>query len=208
VRWVLAVAACAFAAPALGQAPSPDEAAIVAARERGHAEVAARLLRAPDPARLAAARDLIEELMPADQREQMITAMLSPLMANIRQAVATSPQFATASGSDPAMKAIMDRFLERQHQRTIATMRAGLPGMIEAMTRAYARRFSLEDLAAYRTFFATPAGRRYMREAATIMSDPDVADWQRSLMTQSMAAIPAEIAQLADDVAPASENGK
>ena len=189
-------AACVLAAPALAQAPVPADAAPLAAE--------------PDPARLAAARGVVEQILPADERDQMVATMLAPMMANIRQALSASPQFGAAFGSDARMKAIVERFLERQNQRMLATLREELPGMIEAMTRAYARRFSMEDLAAYRAFFATPAGRRYMREASGIMSDPDVAGWQRQVMTRSMNAIPAEIAQLTDEVVAAaqSENAK
>ena len=64
--------------------------------------------------------------------------------------------------------------------------------MIDAMSRAYARRFTVEQMAELRTFFTTPTGRAYMAQATTIMSDPDIAAWQQQMMNSTMTRVMGE----------------
>lgn len=144
---------------------------------------------AVDPARLAAARALIDVLMPPATRDQMIVGMMTPMLANMRQAFTNSPEFAAALGADPRVKALFDQFMARQEARTTELIRQALPGMFPAMANAYARRFDLQQLRDIRAFFETPSGRSYMQASFTIMSDPDVAAWQRQMMTQSMSHV-------------------
>lgn len=160
---------------------------------------------APDPARLKAARALLDLLMPPATREQMIGGMMTPMLANIQRGFSDNPAFARAIGADPQMKAMFDSFMQRQLARTTETIRAGLPGMIEAMTRAYARRFDVAQLDELRRFFGTPTGQAYMREGLTIMADPDVAAWQREMMSRSMSQVQADVADFARQVAASEQ---
>jgi hypothetical protein len=73
--------------------------------------------------------------------------------------------------------------------------------MVPAMAAAYARRFDVAQLREIRRFFETPVGRAYVRGSATIMSDPDVAAWQRGLMASSMSGVQEDVAAFAKQVA-------
>ena len=188
IRTICAVLLLAVPLPVLAQSASVP------------AQAPAPLAR-PDAARLAAARMLIDELMPPATREQMIDGMIRPMLANIQRGMAEQPAFAAAMSADPRAKAIFDRFMARQFDRTTERMRAGLPGMVDAMTAAYARRFDPAQLAEILAFFRTPTGRTYMRESMTIMADPDVAAWQRTTMADSMGHIQDDIAQVAREIA-------
>jgi hypothetical protein len=159
-----------------------------------------------DPAKLAAARALIDIVMPPQTRDGMIDAMLKPMMANVSQAALSNPMFAKEIGDDPKLRAVFDRFLARQTDTMLARLRAGLPGMFAAMERAYSRRFTVQQMADAQAFFTTPSGRAYMREGMSIMADPDVQAWQRSLMQGSMGNMQGEIAALLAELEAAEKS--
>ncbi len=156
---------------------------------------------APDPSRLAAARDLIDVLMPPATREQMVQGMMTPMLANLQKGMTENHEFVTAMQADPRVKALFDTFMDRQQTRTVAMMRDALPGMSDAMARAYARRFDLAQMRELKAFFLTPTGRTYMQQSYTIMSDPDVAAWQRSMMANSMGHVQADVADFVKQLA-------
>lgn len=153
-----------------------------------------------DPARIAAARELIDLLMPPGTRAQMVESMMTPMLANMRQGMTQNPEFAAAMNGDPRVKALFDGFIQRQQDQTMALLRASLPGMSDAMARAYARRFDVAQMREIKAFFVTPTGRVYMQQAATIMSDPDVGAWQRTMMTSSMGRVQADVREFAKQV--------
>lgn len=162
---------------------------------------------AVDPARLTAARALIDQIFPPASREEMIQAMMAPMVDNVRQSIAANPKLMEEIGRDPRVKTIFDRFMDRMLARSTDELKAGLPGMIEAMSRAYARRFDLAQLRDLATFFSTPTGRAYVAASKTIMADPDVAVWQRELMTHSLAKTQDEVAAMTKEVAALQAEG-
>ena len=155
-----------------------------------------------DPARLAAARELIDVLMPPATREQLITGMMTPMLANMRRGMEAAPAFAEMN-ADPKFRAAFDQFMAKQEARTTAMLREALPGMVPAMAKAYARRFDVAQMRELRQFFETPTGRAYMQASYTIMADPDIQAWQRDLMTRSMARIQADVAAFAEQATKA-----
>jgi hypothetical protein len=159
---------------------------------------------APDPARLAAARELIDTILPPATREQMITGMLAPMLANMRQGLQQNPGFAQAM-QNPKEKALFDSFMAKEQQRVTETMREALPGMVPAMAAAYARRFDVGQLHEIKAFFQTPTGRAYMTASYTIMSDPDIAAWQRGLMATSMQHVQEDVQAFAQQAAAAEK---
>jgi hypothetical protein len=151
---------------------------------------------APDPARLSAAQALIGRIMPADKRDAMVEQMLRPMMENIRGAVLSGPKFEAARADNPKLAATVETFMKEEFERSIETMKAAMPAMTDAMARAYARRFTLDQLQALDTFFQTPAGRAYVEVAPTIMTDPDLLAVQRSMMTDAMTGMQQRMAAL------------
>jgi hypothetical protein len=151
---------------------------------------------APDPARLAAAQALMSRIMPADKRDAMVEQMLRPMMENIRGAVLSGPKFEAARADNPKLAATVEAFMKEEFERSIETMKAAMPAMIDAMARAYGRRFTLDQLQALDTFFQTPAGRAYVEVAPTIMTDPDLLAVQRSMMTDAMTGLQQRLAAL------------
>ena len=161
-----------------------------------------------DPARLTAATELLDMLMPAATREQMIQGMMTPLLANIRRGFSGNPGFATAMNGNPQLKALFDDFMSKQEARTTEMMRQALPGMVASMARAYARRFDVGQLHELRAFFRTSTGRVYVQASYTIMADPDVAAWQTQLMRQAMSRTQEDVASFAQKAAALEKNKK
>ncbi|QLC24954.1 DUF2059 domain-containing protein [Parasphingopyxis algicola] len=170
------------------------------------ASVAAQTPPAPaaaealDPDRLEKARELLDLVMPPAQRNQMILAMLEPTMTNIEQGLMQSPRFMEAMQEDPEAQQRFLAFLQQQRVETGELMVATLPGLVEAMTRAYARRFTVRQLRDMIDFFERNTGRAYLAEAATIMADPDIAAWQRNTMARAMTMMDDDIEALMADV--------
>jgi hypothetical protein len=161
----------------------------------------------PDAARLASARQLLDQIMPPATREAMIQSMLTPMQANMRQGIMQSPGMQKALGNLKA-KAVFDRFLAKQDARTGTMLRESLPGMVDAMSRAYARRFDVAQLDDLKRFFATPSGQAYVANSFSIMADPDIAAWQRKLMSQAMTNMQDDIAAMAKDIEATQQDKK
>lgn len=155
---------------------------------------------AVDPARLTAARALLETMLPPAQRDRIMDGIIRPMMANLRQSMAQAPGFGDMLGKDPKVAAAFDRFVKGQEDRTVDIVRAGMPGMIEAMARAYARRFDVAQIAEIRAFFETPTGRAYVAASYSIMSDPDIQAWQRDLVARSMAHMQEDVGKFIADL--------
>lgn len=154
-----------------------------------------------DPAKLKAASELIETIMPAADREKMMQNMLTPMMNNMMAGIMQNPDFQKIASEDPSVKNIFEKFIERQKNRTLGKLFSELPNMTTAMSKAYARQFSLQEMADAKAFFITPSGKAYMTKAAGIGADEDIAKWQRNWMASFMSDQPAEMKLLMDDLA-------
>ena len=185
----LALALVPLAATAQTPAPSATDAAV-------------------DPVRLAAATRLLNALFPPASRAQMMDGMLTPMMANLRQGMTQNPQFAAEMAKDPKVKAAFDRFMEAQLRRNLDMVRASLPGMFDAIARAYARRFDVAQMGELERFFRTPTGQAYMQASMTVMADPDVAAFQRKMMVDAMSRVQADTADFVKDVAAIKQSEK
>jgi len=162
----------------------------------------------PEPARLAAATRLLDALMPSGTRAQMMDAMLRPMLANMQQGMMQNPQFAQELSRNPKVKDAFGRFMTAQGQRSLEMIRTSLPGMFYAMARAYARRFDVTQLGEMERFFRTPTGQAYMQASMTIMSDPDVAAFQRTMMVDAMTRVQADTAAFVNEVAAIQQDEK
>jgi hypothetical protein len=161
-----------------------------------------------DPARLALARRVVDTIMPPATREQMMGAMLTPMMANLRQGMSQNPDFAKMMGSDPQIAAAFERYMQRQQNQSIEMIRASLPQMATAMSRAYARRFDVTQLAEIERFFQTSTGRAYMQASMTIMADPDVGAWQRTMMNDAMSHVQQDTAEFVKEITTIKQGEK
>lgn len=146
--------------------------------------------------------------MPADRRDAMVEQIVRPMMDNLRSTMLGSPMFEAAKAENPKVAAAMNDFIGEEFERSISTTKAAMPMMFDAMARAYARRFTLDELKAISVFFDTPAGRAYATNASTIMADPDVLAAQRALMTQTLGGMQERMGALVEKLKAAAGEAK
>ena len=188
----------ALATPALAQ-----QAPLVADRKplvANNAPLVARKNAPIDPARLAAAARLLDTMMPPARRDMMVDGLIAVSTANIVKGMSANPAFNKAFGDDPRVGPIFQKFLATQQSELRTILRANLPEMITAMQKAYARRFSIEQMNEIQSFFASPTGQLYMEKGATVMADPDVSAWQQKMIGQQMAKMPDATRALATEI--------
>jgi len=159
------------------------------------AQTAAAPVATVDPARLVAARRVVDTVFPAAQREAMMSAMVASMGQSTLAAIQQQPDVARLMTAEPRSRPVFERFLQQQQTKTTALIQANIPGMVDAMARAYARRFTAAQLADMQTFFETPTGQAYVTQSMTIMSDPDVAAWQAKVTGASIATIGTDVQQ-------------
>ncbi|MCA1748130.1 MAG: hypothetical protein LC634_00830 [Sphingomonadales bacterium] len=153
-----------------------------------------------DSARLDAARQLMDLMMPPEEYPALIQDILDPtfdnMIAGLDLLLADVPEIA----EDDEFNEIISGFLAEQREVAYAMLQESMPGMIDAMIRAHARRFTLPQLTEIRDFMGTETGRTYARETLTMMSDPDVARWQAIYMAQIIAQASVAEQQLILDI--------
>ena len=180
-----------ISALALALTPTPAE-----APRGGPVSSTAAPDTALDPAKVALARDIVAVVLPPDQRDRMMGAMLNAMTNNIMSGTLQGLGIDDKIASEPALRSIFSAFVERQKKLAIDDIHDALPGLVEAYAHAYARMFSIEDLREIKVFVQTPAGTRFMQRAPGMLSDPDVADWQRKLAAQGAARQQGELRRL------------
>ncbi len=161
-----------------------------------------------EPARLAAAKRVVETVFPAAQREQMMTAMVGSMTKAMLGSLMQQTDIARMIEKEPRARPVFERFIEQQQSKTAATMKDNLPGMVDAMANAYARRFTEAQLKEMQTFFETPTGRMYVAQSMTIMSDPDVTAWQAKVQGASMATLGTDVQNFVQELMALAPAGK
>jgi hypothetical protein len=146
-----------------------------------------------DAARVGSARTLLNVIVPPAKRDAMIDTIMRGMMGNIMQTFEGSPELKSIFESDARAGEIFTKLMKSQQEKSITLLKANFPGMIDAMTNAYARRFTTAQMSEMQRFFETPTGQTYIDQAPTIMTDPDVAQWQRDLMGKSMSTMGSDI---------------
>jgi hypothetical protein len=158
----------------------------------------------PAPENLAIAREIIDIILPPENRDAIVARMSDTLMAQMRDAALRAADIR----ADPEVQRILDRFLERYRAVASELNRDGVPVMFEAMARAYARMFSHDDLVQIRAFAATPVGRRYFQQAPELFADPDVAEANRAQMARTLAAIQPLMEELRREIDAHAASGR
>jgi hypothetical protein len=167
---------------------------------------------ADDPARLAEARIVAAKLLPPGVYREVMNIAMGPVMDGFGDSMKALPlrQMAEMGGIDPKDAAALDKikldevmaiYDPHWQDRSRLTMRAMFdamgaffttqePTLREAYARAYANRFTLEELRALTGFFATPVGTKYARQYMTIATDPAIGAEMKAMMPKMMAQMP------------------
>ena len=213
-RIVAAIASAALLgglAPAAAQdGPSGEDFAALGTLMQSMYE--AEPLTAEQEARLPQAGALVDKILPEgayakmmqDVFEQMlepITSMMPETMppAAIARALGATAETIEALGAaeqaeitkliDPVFSRRSDVVMEYMLGEMSGMVAQMEPGMRRGLSRAYAKRFTLDEMADIEAFFATPTGARYATESMLVFTDPQT-------MAGSMEAMPAMMAQM------------
>lgn len=162
--------------------------------------------------RLAVARGTVDYIFPAGTyariMDRTLNAMIQPMMDGFGQiplrdlaGLGGLSQDQVAKIGPGTLKQIMEIIDPAYQQRTQAMM-AGMfhelgglmagfePTMRDGLARAYARRFTAQQLGDLNAFFATPSGKAYAAESMTIFTDPDVTSAMQAFMPQMLKQMP------------------
>ena len=129
---------------------------------------------AADPARLVLAREFVDLIEPPATRDKMFASSPAMVGRMARRSIEENPEFRAQFESDPRVKTIVDRYIERVEARVTDSLKAGIPAVFEAQADAFARRLTISELHALIIFFRTPAGQAYALVDSDILNDPAV----------------------------------
>lgn len=169
-------------------------------------------LPAPDPARLAVAQRVVLKMFPPGSYREMLGENFRNMMSSMFDSVASIP-FSTIAGiggltedqvkamGDAKMGEVMD-ILDPAWRERMKLMTTDLwgstgdlldrlePRVREAMARAYAREFTVEQLNEILRFLETPTGARFAKQSLLVYTGRDVTDEMAALMPEIMKEIP------------------
>ena len=167
---------------------------------------------APDSARLAAAEKAVAALVPKgiymkmmrDQFPRMMDAMMAQMMGKTAAELGIP-----RSGSDDgktmreAAASADSHFEERMKIMTrVMGEEMGVvfdkiePRVRAGLSRAFARKFTTQQLNEMNVFFATPAGSAFASEYLTTFMDPEVIQEMMAAMPEMMKVMPAIMAKV------------
>lgn len=195
---LLAAALTLAATPTLAQTPAPDRASEVTP-----APVPAL---APNPARLAAAKPVIDKLWPLGTYRRIMSGTMTQYLDAIIDTsfglkVGDVDPDAKAGDKNATIGAAAEKadphFRERFRIMT-TTMFAEMqplldkiePQLRDSLTTIYARKFTPEQLADMDRFFATPSGQAYAAESMTAFMDPEIMKGMQAFVPEFLQKMP------------------
>ena len=148
-----------------------------------------------DPQRLTLAKQTTAQIMPDGIYSKMMTGMMDKIMgalftqaggmSDMEISLATGVEL-PENGLDETKRKAATALLDPNHAQRSEAMQNMLnpmmdklarviePPMREGLTRAYARKFSAEQLGELNSFLATPTGSFYASESFLLQADPEV----------------------------------
>ncbi|MDQ4086842.1 MAG: DUF2059 domain-containing protein [Pseudomonadota bacterium] len=151
----------------------------------------------PDPRNLALANEIIDLSYPPPMRQAMMLRSAETMMAQAHAATLA----AAGPNLDPEIQEILERHLERVRVQAGPLVAEASPAIFSAFARAYARRFTRDELVQIRAFVATPAGSRYVQQSVDLLSDPDIVQANTAYMTSVFRAIQPLQAEMIQELA-------
>lgn len=167
---------------------------------------------AADPARVRAARPVVDKIFPVGTYRRMMGETMSKMMDGMMDSMMKMPiaQFARIGGvpqdrlaalDDTSMQEIsiiLDPHFRERTKSGMDAMMASMtdmmdgfePNVRDALTRAYARKFYNRQLGELTAFFKTPTGDLYARQSMMMFMDPEIMGEMQALMPEMMKKMP------------------
>ena len=169
-------------------------------------------LTAEQEMRLPQAEIIVDKVFPSGSFARMMEDTLEPMMDSILASVGELPlgQIAALAGRDAdsvaemgdarlgEVMAILDPAYQERNKivskitvdMTLELMAKIEPSYRAGLTRAYAVRFTQEEMAELNRFFETPVGSHYASESMMIYADPQVMSAMNEMMPAMMELLP------------------
>ena len=166
----------------------------------------------PAPAQLAAAQRVVELIFPEGTYQRVFSKSFGPMMEQMTESMGNMPMGATlrAAGLQPDDAAKLDKatmsqvmeiydpYWHERLKRVTAVISDSMVGMMvkveplvrTALSRAYAREFSVAELGDMERFFSTPAGKHYASQAMALFMDPEIMKAMTDFMPEMMKSMP------------------
>jgi hypothetical protein len=167
-----------------------------------------------DPARLAIADKVVAKLVPQgiylrmmrDAFPQMMDAMIARMSgmtaADLGEKDKSGKTFEQlAAEKDPAFRermTIMTRVMGEEMGKVMDKLE---PRVRTALGKAFARRFTLQQLGDLDAFFATPSGAAFAKDYLLTFMDPEMMQEMSAAMPEIMRAMPAIMARVEKETA-------
>ena len=161
---------CAVPLEAQTEAPPAPPAAV--------ATLPAAEVPAPDPARLALAREIIAIGFPEGKREALFFSAIDAMLKQMRKVMLAEMQ------NDVGASEIANRKIDGFINATKGVLRAHIPALMDGMAQGYAREFSSEELTQLRAFAATSGGQHFFLRSSAVIGDPSFAAANESYMRE------------------------
>ncbi len=201
VRRALLIAAGVAALIAGGSATAQDTTAPAASAT---AEAPAQPAAAPPSEdALAAARDVIDLMLPADVAAARMAGNVGPLLDATIEQMRGREDFKSAIRRQPRLQGVFDEFIAHVRDTAMNVARDSAPALRTAMLTAYARRFTVDQLHDIRTFLMTPTGRAYAEHSFDLTSDPGIIQVQVTMGERIREQAAPLLRQLFADIADA-----
>jgi hypothetical protein len=193
---LLAAAALLLTTPAVAQT-APASAGTSASPVQAPAPV--------DPARLAAARDVVDEVLPPAKRQEMFGQLVNAMMKNMTDGLVRGAGLDEVFKEQPKAGAIFATFVARQRDLSLDDLRLHTPELITAYADAYARNFTVDELGELKAWLGSSIGQKYIGFAFAIAGDPEIAAWQKGVMERAQKRVPGEVEKLMNDLKSVSQ---
>lgn len=167
---------------------------------------------APDPARLEVATRVVAKLLPAGVMKKMMDTSLGPMMDQMMGAAGDMKlaDIARVSGVEQTdvadlgegtlrdIMAVYDPYWDQRTKLATTAMTESMsemmaeiePAMRSGLARAYAREFTLAELAEMDRFFSTPTGAHYAEKSYALYVDPEMMTAIMAMMPKIMERLP------------------
>jgi hypothetical protein len=199
--WLALAATTSFVAgPVLAQTAEPASSAEVAI----------------DPARIAAAKPVVQAIFPLGTYRRMMSGTLSQMVdqmmdsmydmkasdllgaaapdekskASTEAVVGESTIGALAETGDPAFRQRAKITMDVMFAEMIPMMEKLEPGIQTSLASIYARKFNATQLEDMARFFATPSGRAYADQSMLVFMDPEMMKSMQSFVPEFVKAMP------------------
>lgn len=198
----------AFFALLMVGAATPAVAQSAAANSGGTASATA----VADPARVAAAKAVVDKLWPAGTYRRIMEGTMSPMLDSMMESMLgmkLSDMTAPMDKNGKAAKELgdvslgqlagsADPYFRERVKITMETMLKGMtpvlesiePQMRTSLTNIYSRRFTVVQLGDMAAFFSTPSGAAYAEQSMLVFADPEIVKGMQSFIPEMLKAMP------------------